>query len=46
VPEPRISEVGIVKLKWSKSSGVDQIPAGLNQVGGGTLHSEVLSLLT
>jgi hypothetical protein len=39
VPEPSISEVEVVigKLKIYKSPGADQIPAELNQTGGGNI---------
>jgi hypothetical protein len=47
VPEPSASEVevGIGKLEWYKSPGVDQIPAELIQAGGETLRSEIHKLI-
>jgi hypothetical protein len=47
VPEPSTSEVEVAvgKLKTYKSAGVDQIPAGLIQAGGETLHLEIHKLI-
>jgi hypothetical protein len=47
VPEPTVSEVEVAigKLKRYKSSGGDQIPAGLIEAGGETLHSEIHKLI-
>jgi hypothetical protein len=44
VPEPISSEVEVAvgKLNSYKSPGVDHIPAELIQVGGETLHSELI----
>jgi hypothetical protein len=38
-------EIGIAKLKMYKSSGSDQIPAGLIQAEGETLRSEIHKLI-
>jgi hypothetical protein len=48
VPETSASEVQVPigKLKRYKSPGFDQIPAELIQIGGKTLHSEIISLLS
>jgi hypothetical protein len=47
VPKPSISEVEVAigKLKRYKSPGADQIPAGLIQAGGETLHFEIHKLI-
>jgi hypothetical protein len=47
VPEPRLVEVEIVigKMKCYKSLGTLQIPAELIKSGGGTLYSEIHSLI-
>jgi hypothetical protein len=46
MPEPSASDVEVAmgKLKRYKSPGVDQIPAGLLQAGGETVHSEIHKL--
>ena len=48
VPDPRASEfeLAIEKLKCHKSPGIDQIPAELIKVGGGTLCLEIHKLIT
>jgi hypothetical protein len=48
VPERSASEVelAIDKLKGHKSPGIDQIPAELIKVGGGTLCLEIHKLIT
>jgi hypothetical protein len=47
VPQASASEaeVAIGKLKMYKYAGVDQMPAEMIQVGGGTLRSEIHKLI-
>jgi mannosyltransferase OCH1-like enzyme len=44
-PSPFEIKIAIAKLKMYKSPGNDQIPAGLTEVGGETLRSEIHKLI-
>jgi hypothetical protein len=47
VHEPSVSEIELAfdKLKSHKSPGIDQMPAELIKVGGGTISSEIHKLI-